>query len=205
MFCVIREYKMKSRLELDGLIEQIRNEFVPMVSKAPGFAAYTVTAADNGDLITVGFFSDRAGADESVELAKEWVGRNVSSTVDWPPRITSGEVVVMDGAPSQNLGIGVMRRMKLKPNAKSEFVEMLRSKVLPIVKQTKGFVRMAAIDAHADEVVVIAAYKDRESAKEAGDHVMAFMEKNGMHLVTGPPEMLDGTIKLRQVNEAAFG
>lgn len=204
MFCVIREYKMTSRQELDGLIERIRNEFVPIVTKARGFAAYTVTAADSGELVTAGFFSDRTGADESVEMAKEWVSRNAASSVSGPPRVTTGEVVLMDTAPGQTLGVGVMRRSKLKPGAKAEFIDLLRGKVLPIVKQTDGFERMAAIDAQADEIVVIAAYRDRASAGEAGSHVMAFMEKNGMHLVTGPPEMLDGTIKLRHVNEAAF-
>ena len=204
MFCVIREYKMKSRLELDGLIEQIRSEFVPIVSKTHGFAAYTVTAADSGDLVTAGFFSDHSGADESVELAKDWVSRNVASSVDGPPRITAGEIVFMDSALSQSLGIGVMRRIKLKPGAKAEVVEMLRGKILPIVKQTDGFERMAAVDPQTDELVVLAAYRDRASAAEAGSHAMAFMEKNGMHLVSGPPEMTDGTIKLRHVNEAAF-
>ncbi len=204
MFCVIRQYKMKSRLELDGLIEQVRNEFVPIISKAPGFAAYSVTAADNGELVTVGFFSDRAGAEESVELAKDWVDRNVASSMEGAPRITSGEVVLMERAASGNLGFGVMRRTKIKPGAKAELIELLRSKILPIAKQSDGFERMTAIDSGSDEVVVIAAYRDRASSEATGNKIRAFMEKNATHLVTGPPETLDGTIRLRHVNEAAF-
>ena len=60
----------KGRCRID---RRIREEFVPIVKKAKGFVRYYWLDTDKGEGASVGVFKDKAGADESVELAADYV------------------------------------------------------------------------------------------------------------------------------------
>ena len=88
MFVSIRKYKSSSP---DELIRRASEGFVPIISKAPGFAAYYVVNAGNGVAVSVSVFETKAGADESNTLAAGWVKENVASLVVGPPEIMQGD------------------------------------------------------------------------------------------------------------------
>src|SRR5438067_883755 len=96
MYCVVRLYKMKSTKDVDKVVEATRSEFLPIVDKAPGFMAYTMAAAEGGELVTIGMFADRAGAAESTRLAADWVRDNLAWAVEGPPKIAEGEVRIQE-------------------------------------------------------------------------------------------------------------
>jgi len=72
MFAVIRHYHFdpKDSAEID---RRIRDDFVPIVKKAKGFVRYYWLDTGKGEAASVSVFRDKAGADESVHLAAEYV------------------------------------------------------------------------------------------------------------------------------------
>ncbi len=203
MYSVVRVYKMKSAGEIDKVVDAARTGFLPIITKAPGFMAYTMAAAPDGTLVTIGMFKDRAGAEESTRLAADWVRDNVASLVEGPPKISEGEVRIQERR-AEDAKYGVLRRVKLKPGRLNEALEMMRTKLVPMLSGLPGFSRVAIFESGPDELLSLAAWRDRASAEEATRRAMAFMQENAGEIAVGPPEMIDAEIKLREVNESAL-
>ena len=203
MVCVVRRYKMKPVDDFDQLIDRVRDGFLPIVMKAPGYVGYSVARTTDGDLVTTGFFQDRAGAEESVRLAAGWVKENLASAVDGPPAIIEGEIQFherRDGEPAY----GLLRRGKVQPGKFQGMVAFMRDKFVPMVSGVPGFVNMSISQVGPNEFMTLSTWRDRESAHEATRRATAYMQENAGHLVAGPPEMIEGELKLRHVDEAAF-
>ncbi len=202
MYGVVREYTVIPSQDSGEIVSRIRDEFLPIIRDTQGLKSYGVMVTDKGELVTVGMFVDRKGADESVERAREWVRENMASAVG-PPKVTSGEVLIAERV-GEGTGFGVLRRVRLNAGARNEAVELMRSKLMPMLKEVPGFLRGAVIAAGPDELLVVGAYRDRASSEEATRKAMPFMQQNAGHLMAGPPAMSDGEIKLFHVNETAL-
>jgi hypothetical protein len=203
MYSVVRLYKMKSADDIAKVVDTTRSGFLPIVTKAPGFIAYTMAAAAAGELVTIGFFADRAGADESTRLAADWVRDNLAWSVEGPPKIAAGEVRIQERR-ADDATYGTMRRIKTKPGKLNEALDLMRTGLIPLLTSVPGFARMAVLEAGTDDILSLAAWRDRASAEEATRRATAFMEANSGDLIMGPPEMIDAEIKLHEVNEAAL-
>jgi heme-degrading monooxygenase HmoA len=70
-----------------------------------GFQAYYLLRTDEGGVLTVSVFDDRAGADESVRRAAEWIRANLSDLDVSPPEITTGEVGIHFGVGAAAAGV----------------------------------------------------------------------------------------------------
>src|SRR4029077_3877264 len=93
MYAVVSVYKMKSPAkDIDKVVAEVRNGFLPIVMKISGFASYTIALSETGELVTIGFFLNRADAEESTRLADDWVRDNVMWAVEGPPKTLGGEV-----------------------------------------------------------------------------------------------------------------
>jgi heme-degrading monooxygenase HmoA len=92
MYVTVRRYKIApgSTAELKRRIQQ---EFLPIISKVPGFIEYFWMSAGENEMFSVNVFQDRAGADESVKAAANYVRKNLTSLLPNPPEVISGEVV----------------------------------------------------------------------------------------------------------------
>ena len=95
MFAVIRHYHFnpKDGAEID---RRIREEFVPIVKTAKGFVRYYWLDTGNGEGASVSVFKDKAGADESVRLAVDWVKENLSKLLIQKPEIIEGPIKAHD-------------------------------------------------------------------------------------------------------------
>lgn len=203
MYAVVRVYKLKSTADVDQVADSVRSGFLPIVTKAPGFIAYTMAASSDAALVTVGMFQDSAGAKESTRLAADWVRDNLASFVEGPPRIAEGEERIQERF-REDGGFGTLRRIKLQPGKTDEALEMMRTKMVPMLTGLPGFARLAVVESGQDELLSLAAWRDRACADEATRRAMAFIQENGGAIVAGPPEMIDAEIKLHEVNEAAL-
>ncbi|WP_345701169.1 hypothetical protein [Kitasatospora terrestris] len=67
--------------------------FVPLLRQVPGFVAYYWVDAGNGVMVSTSVFEDRAGAEESVRRAADFVRDNLASLLPNPPQVTAGQVV----------------------------------------------------------------------------------------------------------------
>ena len=95
MFAVIRHYHFNP---VDGaeIDRRIREEFVPIMKSANGFVRYYWLDTGNGEGASLSVFKDKAGADESVRLAADWVKDNLSKLLTEKPEIIEGPVKAHD-------------------------------------------------------------------------------------------------------------
>jgi len=95
MFAVIRHYHFdpKDGAEIDRLI---REEFVPLIKKANGFVRYYWLDTGNGEGASFGVFKDKAGADESVRLAADFVRERMTKLLRAKPEVIEGPIQAHD-------------------------------------------------------------------------------------------------------------
>jgi quinol monooxygenase YgiN len=94
-FAVIRHYHFdpKNAAEIDS---KVRDGFVPLIRKAKGFIRYYWLDTGEGEGASFGVFQDKAGADESVRLAAQFVRDNLSTLMTSKPEVIEGPVVAHD-------------------------------------------------------------------------------------------------------------
>ena len=95
MFAVIRHYHFdkKDSVEIDRLIQ---DQFVPIISKAQGFVRYYWLDTGAGEGASFGVFNDKAGADESVRLAADFVRTKMAALLRQKPEIIEGPIKAHD-------------------------------------------------------------------------------------------------------------
>ena len=94
-FAVIRHYRFdpKNAAEIDRIV---REGFVPIVRKAKGFIRYYWLDTGAGEGASFGLFLDKAGADESVRLAADFVREHLAKLMTSKPEVIEGAVVAHD-------------------------------------------------------------------------------------------------------------
>ena len=91
MFAVIRHYlfDQKDSAEIDRLVH---DGFVPLIRKAQGFVRYYWLDTGAGEGASLGVFKDKAGADESVRLAADFVRTKMATLLREKPEIIEGPI-----------------------------------------------------------------------------------------------------------------
>ena len=93
MYATVRRYKIAPG-SADRLAREVRESFMPIVSKLAGFREYFWVNAGDNVMYSVSIFENRAGAEESVQKAAGWIReQNLGSLFPNPPEISIGEVV----------------------------------------------------------------------------------------------------------------
>ncbi len=92
MFAAIRRYETNPA-SVKELIQKINTEFVPLVSKLPGFIAYHVVDNGKGVIASISMFETETGEQASIREAANWVKSN-SSLLPNPPQVTAGNIAV---------------------------------------------------------------------------------------------------------------
>lgn len=95
MFAVIRHYHFdpKDSAEID---RSVREAFVPIIKKAKGFVRYYWLDTGKGEGASVSVFQDKAGADESVRLAADYVKGHLAKYITQKPEIIEGAIKAHD-------------------------------------------------------------------------------------------------------------
>jgi quinol monooxygenase YgiN len=91
MHVAIRRYQTDPA-SVDEIMRQVNEGFIPIIKDADGFLAYYALNAGAGEIATVSIFEDRAGTEESIRMAADWVRQNLAALLPDPPEITAGEV-----------------------------------------------------------------------------------------------------------------
>ena len=96
MYAIVRNYSGAGAKQLFDVLERQKAEVEAALRKVPGLESYTlVRSGDGGMSITV--CKDKAGADESVKIAREWIKTNAANVPAYPPAIMEGPVIVQIG------------------------------------------------------------------------------------------------------------
>ncbi len=93
MQTVVRTYSGKGAKELVDVLEKNKGEVERLLRAIKGFVGYTMARSDDGGF-TVTVCQDKAGIDESVRVAREWIAKNAANTGVAAPKVTTGSVIV---------------------------------------------------------------------------------------------------------------
>jgi len=95
MFAVVRHYRFKPEdgAKIDRLVQE---GFVPLIKRAKGFIRYYWLDTGNGEGASFSVFKDKAGADESIQLAAEFVKANLADLTVQKPEVIEGPVKAHD-------------------------------------------------------------------------------------------------------------
>ena len=90
MYAVVRRYRFdpKSSQEID---RQVKEGFVPLIRKMPGFVAYYWLDTGKGTGASLSVFKDKAGADESTLLAADDARQHLAGLLG-KPEVIEGPV-----------------------------------------------------------------------------------------------------------------
>jgi hypothetical protein len=89
MHAVVRNYSGAGAKELFARLAERSTEIETLIRGVQGFVSYTLLQTDDGGL-TVTVCQDKAGTDESVQVAREWVQANASDLSVNPPQVSDG-------------------------------------------------------------------------------------------------------------------
>ena len=93
MHTVIRTYAGSGARALFDLLEKRTPEVESLVRSVQGLVSYTlVRTTDGGFSVTT--CNDKAGVDESVKKAREWIAENATGTGASAPTIAEGTVIL---------------------------------------------------------------------------------------------------------------
>ncbi len=93
MHAVVRNYSGAGAKQLFDVLEQHKAEVEATLRKVPGLVSYTLLrSGDGGMSLTV--CKDKAGADESLKVAREWIKKNASNIQARAPAVMEGSVIV---------------------------------------------------------------------------------------------------------------
>ena len=84
---------VRDQKELMDLLEKRQSDVKELITSIKGFVSYSlVRTADGGFSVSV--YQDKAGVDESMKRAKEWIVKNGSATGAGAPTVSEGSVVL---------------------------------------------------------------------------------------------------------------
>ena len=93
MQVVVRAYSGKKAKKLFNVLEEHKADVEKLMRSVKGIVNYTLArTSDGGYSVTV--CEDKAGIDESVAKAKEWIANNAEKIGAGAPKVSDGEVII---------------------------------------------------------------------------------------------------------------
>ena len=92
MYTVVRQYSGPGASELFDALEGKHDDVERVIRGVSGFVSYTLFRTGDGG-VSVTVCQDKAGTDESVRAAADWVGQNVPTSIT-PPVISEGTAIL---------------------------------------------------------------------------------------------------------------
>jgi len=92
MYTVVRQYSGPGASQLFDVLERQKDEVERLIRGVSGVVSYTLLRTSDGG-ISVTVCQEKAGADESVRVAADWVRQNAPGATS-PPRISEGNTIL---------------------------------------------------------------------------------------------------------------
>jgi restriction endonuclease Mrr len=93
MQVVVRKYSGKGAKELFDVLEKRTADVESLIRSVKGFVSYTLArSGDGGFSVTV--CQDKAGIDESVQKARDWIAKNAGNIGAAAPQVSDGAVII---------------------------------------------------------------------------------------------------------------
>ena len=92
MYTVVRSYFGKGAKELFDVLEKNKVDLENTLRSVKGLVSYTLVRSEDGGF-SVTVCNDKAGTDESVEKARDWIAKNAAGTGVAAPKVSEGSNV----------------------------------------------------------------------------------------------------------------
>ena len=93
MHTMIRNYSGSGATALFDLLDDRKSEIEELIRAVSGFVSYTLIRTSDGG-VSVTTCQDKAGTDESLQLATSWIQENASHMDVHPPTVTEGSTIL---------------------------------------------------------------------------------------------------------------
>jgi hypothetical protein len=91
MHAVIRTFSGSGAKKMVDLLDERKKEVEGLIRPVKGFVSYSlIRTADGGVSVTV--CEDKAGTDQSSQIARDWIGKNASDLGVSPPTVVEGSI-----------------------------------------------------------------------------------------------------------------
>ena len=93
MHAIIRTFSGSGAKKMVDLLDERKKEVEGLIRSVKGFVSYSlIRTADGGVSVTV--CEDKAGTDQSSQIARDWIGKNASDLGVSPPTVVEGSVIL---------------------------------------------------------------------------------------------------------------
>jgi hypothetical protein len=92
MHAVVRNYSGKGSKKLIDVIEKNKAEVEGLLRAINGFVSYYLVRTTRGGF-SVSVYQDKAGTDESIRVARDWIAKNAGKLGTARPTVSEGTVV----------------------------------------------------------------------------------------------------------------
>jgi len=93
MHAVMRDYSGVGAKKLFDVLEKKKAEVKNVIMPIKGFVSYTLVRTARGGF-SVTICQDKAGTDESIRAARDWIAKNASDTRVAPPTVSEGAAIL---------------------------------------------------------------------------------------------------------------
>ncbi len=93
MHAVIREYSGSGADKLFDVLEKKTAEVKSALMPVNGFVSYSLVRTAHGG-VSITICQDKAGTDESICVARDWIAKNAGDTGASAPRVSEGTVIL---------------------------------------------------------------------------------------------------------------
>jgi hypothetical protein len=194
----IRKYSDKGPL-IDGLMSPVRDGFVPMLRRTPGFRGYCAFASEDGHAVSVTVFDDRQTAMRADDRVSERVVSSLRDLLPNPPEVIEGEALLhevsklrRDGGPGMFATVRVYEGV----GPKEAVLPLVREKVFLTITGAPGFRGYYALldEAVASRGASVTIFDTRDHAMEANEWVVSVIRER--RIAPNPPSVMSGPIAI---------
>jgi hypothetical protein len=93
MHAVIREYSGSGAAKLFDVLEKKTAEVKAVLMAVKGFVSYSLVRTAHGG-VSITICQDKAGTDESIRVARDWIAKNAGDAGASAPKVSEGTVIL---------------------------------------------------------------------------------------------------------------
>ena len=93
MYTIVRSYFGNGAKELFDVVEKNKADVEKIMRSVKGFVSYALVRSEGGGF-SVTVCNDKAGTDESLEKARDWIAKNAAGIGMAAPKVSEGSIVV---------------------------------------------------------------------------------------------------------------
>jgi hypothetical protein len=160
-----------------------------IMHSVPGFLTYGIMDTGGG-AISVTTCEDKAGTDESIARAAEWIKTNLPEAKIAPPRIIEGEGIFRFQAEGIQPGGHAHLAVRIFSDAAPPGLRQREAEVRELMTAVSGFRSYTVVDTGSGGVTIIAG-EDKDATDEVSRRMREFVQAQYPDFTRTPPQVIE--------------